>query len=245
MDKKTAVITGASGGIGKATAVMLAQAGYDVVINYYGDWENAEAVKAECEKYGSDSMIIEADVSDYAATENMVNEILKKYPRIDVLVNNAGITKDMLLLRMGEKDFDSVINVNLKGTFNCTKHFSRVMMKQRAGSIINMASVVGINGNAGQANYAASKAGVIGFTKSAAKELASRGVRVNAIAPGYIDTAMTAVLSDSVKQNILSHIPLGTLGKAEDVAKAVLFLASDSSSYITGTVLNVDGGMAM
>ena len=245
MEKKTVLITGAATGIGRETAILMAQAGYDVIINYIGSQEAATAVQKECIALGSDTKIYMADVSDYAAVEAMVAQIVKDYGHIDVLVNNAGITKDNLMLRMSEADFDRVINVNLKGSFNCLKHVSRVMMKQRHGSIINMSSVVGLSGNVGQANYSASKAGVVGLTKTAAKELAGRGIRVNAVAPGYIDTAMTAVLAQDVKDKILSHIPLGSLGTPQDVAQLVAFLASDSSRYITGQVISVDGGMAM
>ena len=245
MEKKTVLITGAASGIGKETAIVMAQAGYDVIINYIGSDEAAAEVQNQCTALGSDTKIYKADVSDFAAVEAMVSQIVTDYGHIDVLVNNAGITKDNLLLRMSEADFDAVISVNLKGSFNCLKHVSRVMMKQRSGSIINMSSVVGLSGNMGQANYSASKAGVVGLTKTAAKELASRGIRVNAVAPGYIDTAMTAVLPQEVKDKILSHIPLGSLGSANDVAQLVAFLASDASRYITGQVISVDGGLAM
>ena len=190
-------------------------------------------------------MIVSADVSSFEDTENMFAEVMKEFGRIDILVNNAGITKDNLMMRMKEADFDAVINVNLKGTWNCMKHVTRIMMKQKYGKIISMASVVGVMGNAGQVNYSASKAGVIGMTMSLARELASRGINVNAVAPGFIQTDMTAVLSDEVKADLAKNIPLGTLGTVEDVANTVAFLASDESKYITGQVIHVDGGMAM
>lgn len=245
MEKKTALISGASRGIGKQIALTLAREGYNVVINYNGSEAKANAVCEEAKQLGSDAMCIQADVSDFMQVEAMVKKVMETYGSIDVLVNNSGITKDALLLRMSEDDFSKVIDVNLKGTFNCIKHVSKIMMKQRRGSIINMASVIGLIGNVGQANYAASKAGVIGLTKSAAKELAPRGIRVNAIAPGFIATEMTEVLDEKVKDNIMANIPLKQLGSVEDVANMAAFLASDKSRYVTGQVMNVDGGMVM
>ena len=244
-DKKIAVVTGASRGIGRAIALELARTGAFVVINYNGSKEKAEEVQAQIAAEGGESIILQCNVTDYKACEDFFAQVIKTYGRVDILVNNAGITKDGLLMRMSEEDFDKVINVNLKGTFNCIRQVSRQMLKQRSGRIINMASVVGICGNAGQANYAASKAGVIGLTKSAAKELASRGVTVNAIAPGFIETDMTDVLSERVKENTAKMIPMGSFGKPEDIAKTAAFLASDGARYITGQILSVDGGMSM
>lgn len=244
-DKKIAVVTGASRGIGRAIALELARTGAFVVINYNGSKEKAEEVQTQIAAEGGESIIWQCNVADYKACEDFFAQVIKAYGRVDILVNNAGITKDGLLMRMSEEDFDKVIHVNLKGTFNCIRQVSRQMLKQRSGRIINMASVVGICGNAGQANYAASKAGVIGLTKSAAKELASRGVTVNAIAPGFIETDMTDVLSESVKENTAKMIPMGSFGKPEDIAKAAAFLASDGARYITGQILSVDGGMSM
>ena len=244
-DKKVAVVTGASRGIGKAIAMELARTGAFVVINYNGSKEKAEEVKAQIEAEGGEAAVYQCNVSDYAACEAFFADVIKEYGRVDILVNNAGITKDGLLMRMSEEDFSKVVDVNLKGTFNCIRHVSRQMLKQRSGRIISLASVVGVNGNAGQANYAASKAGIIGLTKSTAKELASRGITVNAIAPGFIQTDMTDVLSDKVKEATAQLIPMGTFGQPEDIAKAAAFLASDGAKYITGQVLCVDGGMAM
>lgn len=245
MERKTAVVTGASRGIGKAIALALAKDGFNVVINYNGNKEKAEQVKKECEDYGVNAITVKANVADFTESENLIKEAVSTFGSIDVLVNNSGITKDTLLLRMKEEDFDSVIDVNLKGTFNTIKHAARQMMKQRSGSIINMSSVVGISGNAGQINYAASKAGVIGLTKSVARELASRGIRANAVAPGFIETDMTDELNDKAKEEILKTIPLNDTGKSEDVANLVAFLASEKSRYITGQVIHVDGGMLM
>ena len=242
---KTAVVTGASRGIGRAIAEKLAAEGAFVVINYNGSKEAAETVLAGIRAAGGDGCVMQCNVSDFAACEAWMKEILALYGKIDILVNNAGITKDGLLMGMSEEAFDRVIETNLKGTFNCIRHVSRMMLKQRSGQIISLSSVVGLRGNAGQANYAASKAGIIGLTKSAAKELASRGITVNAIAPGFIKTDMTDVLSDKVKENIAASIPMGSMGTTEDVAKAAAFLASDGARYITGQVLRVDGGMAM
>lgn len=245
MERRTAVVTGASRGIGKAIALALAKDGFNVVINYNGNKEKAEQVKKECEDYGVNAITVKANVADFTESENLIKEAVSTFGSIDVLVNNSGITKDTLLLRMKEEDFDSVIDVNLKGTFNTIKHAARQMMKQRSGSIINMSSVVGISGNAGQINYAASKAGVIGLTKSVARELASRGIRANAVAPGFIETDMTDELNDKAKEEILKTIPLNDTGKSEDVANLVAFLASEKSRYITGQVIHVDGGMLM
>jgi len=216
-----------------------------VVINYAGNANAAQEVATEIMENSGKAIVIQADVASAEAVENMVKMIVEQFGRIDILVNNAGITRDNLLMRMKESDWDDVMNTNLKGVYNCTKSISRIMMKQRYGKIVNMTSVVGLTGNAGQANYAAAKAGVIGFTKSVAKEFASRGINVNAIAPGYISTDMTAVLSDEVKKDFAAKIPFGRIGQAEDVAEAVLFLVSDKSSYITGQTINVDGGMVM
>ena len=244
-EKKIAVVTGASRGIGRAVALELAHTGAFVVVNYCGSKEKAEEVLGEIREAGGDGVTYQCDVSDFAACESFVGDVIKTYGRIDILVNNAGITKDGLIMRMSDGDFSDVLQVNLAGTFNCIRHVSRYMIKQKYGRIVNMASVVGISGNAGQANYAASKAGVIGLSKSVAKELASRGVTVNVVAPGYIQTDMTDVLSDKVKDSVKQMIPLGTFGQTEDIAKAVAFLASDDARYITGQVLCVDGGMAM
>lgn len=245
LSNKIAVVTGASRGIGKAIAKKLASLGATVIINYNGSADKAEAVKQEIITDGGQAEVMQCDVSDFSACETFFKAVIDQYGRIDILVNNAGITKDGLLMRMSEEDFAKVVDVNLKGTFNCVRFATRWMMKQRYGRIVNMASVVGVTGNAGQVNYAASKAGVIGLTKSAAKELASRGITVNAIAPGLIETDMTRVLSDKVKEEMANQIPLKRLGQAEDVAEAAAFLVSDAASYITGQVLNVDGGMVM
>ena len=240
-----AVVTGASRGIGKAIAKKLAKLGATVVVNYNGSEAKAQEVAEEITQAGGEAEIVQCNVADYAACEEFIKAVIEKYGKIDILVNNAGITKDGLLMRMSEEDFANVIDINLKGTFNCMRFVSRQMMKQKSGRIVNMSSVVGVCGNAGQVNYAASKAGVIGMTKSAAKELASRGITVNAIAPGFIETDMTSVLSDKVKEEAAKQIPLGHFGKDEDIAEAVAFLVSDGAKYITGQVLHVDGGMAM
>jgi 3-oxoacyl-[acyl-carrier protein] reductase len=245
LDGKVTIVTGASRGIGRSVAIELAKQGAKVVINYAGNNAAAEEVKSQIIAAGGQAIVIKADVGDVEAVDAMVKETIDTFGKIDILVNNAGITRDNLLMRMKEEDWDAVMNINLKGVFVCTKAISRIMMKQRAGKIINMTSVVGLMGNAGQANYAAAKAGVIGFTKSMAKELASRGITVNAIAPGFISTDMTAVLSEQVKKELAEKIPVGRLGSPEDVAAAVAFLASDSANYITGQTLNVDGGMLM
>lgn len=242
---KVAVVTGASRGIGKAIAVKLASQGAAVVINYNGSREKAEAVKAEIEAQGGTAYLYQCDVSDYAACETFIQDVIKEHGSLDILVNNAGITRDGLLMKMSEEDFDRVLNTNLKGTFNTIRFATRQMLKQRGGRIINMSSVVGVSGNAGQANYAASKAGVIGLTKAVAREVASRGITVNAIAPGFIQTDMTDVLSDKVKEAMVGQIPLGRFGQTQDIAEAVAFLASEGAGYITGQVLHVDGGMVM
>ncbi|MBE6085939.1 MAG: 3-oxoacyl-[acyl-carrier-protein] reductase [Selenomonas ruminantium] len=245
LDGKVALVTGASRGIGRAIALKLAAEGAKVAINYAGNTAKAEEVKAEIEKNGGEAILVQADVADSAAVETMVNTVVEKFGQIDILVNNAGITRDGLMMRMKDEDFDAVINTNLKGVFYCTKLVSKLMMKKRSGRIINMASVVGLMGNAGQTNYAAAKAGVIGFSKSAAKELAARGITVNMVAPGFIDTDMTAAMTDKAKEMTLTGIPLNRMGTPEDVANAVAFLVSDNASYITGQVINVDGGMVM
>lgn len=242
---KVAVVTGGSRGIGSAVALKLAAAGADVAINYSGSEDRARLLKEEIEKMGARAIIGKADVSNPEDVKAFFELVMNEFGRIDVLVNNAGITKDALIIKMSEEDWDSVINVNLKGVFNCTKAVTRQMMKQRCGKIINISSIVGISGNAGQGNYCASKAGVIGFTKAMARELASRNINVNAVAPGFIATDMTDVLKDDVKESMLRSIPLGKFGEPEDVANLVLFLASDMSNYITGQVMNVDGGFVM
>ena len=244
-DKKVAVVTGASRGIGRAIALELGRRGIFVVVNYNGSAEKAEAVREEIAAAGGEACVMQCDVSDYGACETFLKQVIKEYKRIDILVNNAGVTRDGLLMQMKEEDFDVVLNTNLKGAFHTIRFAARQMLKQRSGRIINLSSVVGIRGNGGQVNYSASKAGVIGLTKSAAKELASRGITVNAIAPGFIETEMTEVLPEEVKEAPLKEIPLQKFGKPEDVAKAVAFLASDEAAYITGQVLCVDGGMAM
>ncbi len=243
--KKTALITGATRGIGKQIAITLAQAGYDIAINYRKENEDLKNTKQEIEQTGAKCLTLQGDVSNYEDCEKIAKEIIEEYGIIDVLVNNAGITKDTLLMRMKKEDFEDVININLVGTFNMTKNIIPYMMKNRTGRIINISSVVGISGNAGQANYAASKAGIIGFTKSLAKEVGSRNILVNSIAPGFIETAMTDVLKEEIKEEIAKTIPLKRMGKAQDVANLVKFLASEESSYITGQVIHVDGGMLM
>ena len=242
---KVALVTGASRGIGKAIACKLAREGAKVIINYNGSKEKAEAVKSEIEAAGGQAEVYQCDVSDYTACETFIQTVIKEEGSLDILVNNAGITKDGLLMKMSEEDFDKVLDTNLKGAFNTIRFASRQMLRQKGGRIINMSSVVGVSGNAGQANYAASKAGVIGLTKAAARELASRGITVNAIAPGFIETDMTDVLSDKVKEASEAQIPLGHFGKPEDVAAAAAFLASEEARYITVQVLHVDGGMVM
>ena len=242
---KNALVTGAGRGIGKAIALELAAKGAFVIVNYNGSKEAAEQTVAEIKAAGGDAIAYQCSVSDYEACGAMITALIKEYAHIDILVNNAGITRDGLLMKMSEEDFDAVINTNLKGCFNTIRHMSRYFLKQRAGKIINISSVSGILGNAGQANYSASKAGVIGLTKAVARELASRGINVNAVAPGFLETDMTDALSDSVKENLKSQIPLGKIGHPQDIAKAVAFLASPDANYITGQVLSVDGGMAI
>lgn len=242
---KVAVITGASRGIGRAIAVHMAHLGACVILNYNGSEEQAKEAQRKIVEAGGRAYLYRCDVSDYGQCETFVKEVVAQFGRIDILVNNAGITRDGLLMSMSEEAFDQVLSVNLKGTFHMMRFVSRQMIRQRSGRIVNMASVVGVCGNSGQANYAASKAGVIGLTKSAAKELAPRGITVNAIAPGYISTDMTAQLKAEVKEKIAAEIPLGTLGEPMQVAYASAFLASEEAAYITGQVLHVDGGMAM
>jgi 3-oxoacyl-[acyl-carrier protein] reductase len=245
LEGKNALVTGASRGIGRAIALELAKQGSNVAVNYAGNEKKAEAVVQEVEKLGCKAIKIKTDVADEAAVKMMVKEVISEFGSLDILVNNAGITRDNLLMRMKETEFDEVINTNLKGVFLCTKAVTRQMMKQRAGKIINVASIVGISGNPGQANYVAAKAGVIGLTKTTAKELASRNILVNAVAPGFISTDMTEALSQEQQEEMLAMIPLQKLGEPEDVAKVVRFLASDDASYITGQTIHIDGGMVM
>ena len=242
---KVAIVTGGTRGIGRAIALKLADHGANIVINYRNSDKEAEELKSVLEGKGVKVLTVKCDISNFEDSKNLMDKCKEVFGKIDILVNNAGITKDTLIMRMKEEDFDNVIDVNLKGTFNCAKHASAIMLKQRFGKIINMTSVVGIAGNAGQVNYAASKAGVIGLTKSLAKELGSRGITVNAVAPGFINTDMTASLSEKVKEEASKNIPLKRLGDPEDVANLVGFLASDAANYITGQVINVDGGMVM
>lgn len=245
LENKIALVTGASRGIGRAVALRLATEGAKVAINFAGNLAKAEEVKATIESNGGEAILVQGNVADFATVNEIVKKVTDTWGRVDILVNNAGITRDNLLLKMSESDFDEVIATNLKGVFNCTKAVTKLMMKQRGGRIINMSSVVALMGNISQANYAAAKAGIIGFTKSAAKEFASRGVTVNAVAPGFIGTDMTNVLSEKIKEEMVKQIPAGRIGNPEDVANAVAFLASDEAAYITGQVICVDGGMAM
>lgn len=242
---KVALVTGASRGIGRAIAIGLAEAGADVVVNYAGSEAAAAEVVQAIEALGRKSFKVKANVGSVQEVEEMFKLVLEAFGRIDILVNNAGITRDNLIMRMKEEEFDQVIETNLKGVFNCVKAATRPMMKQRSGRIINISSVVGAMGNAGQMNYVAAKAGVIGMTKSAAKELASRGINVNCVAPGFIETDMTDKLAEDLRSQLASQVPLARLGQPEDIAKAVIFLASDDSSYMTGQTLHVDGGMYM
>ena len=243
LENKVALVTGAGRGIGRAIAIALAEEGAEVIVNYNGSEERAKEVKQTIEENGGKASIYKCNVSDFEAYETMIREIVKEHGHLDILVNNAGITKDGLIMKMKEEDFDRVLNVNLKGTFNTIRHSARQMLKQRSGKIINISSVSGILGNVGQANYAASKAGVIGLTKTMARELGSRGITVNAIAPGFVDTEMTEVLSEEIRENACKQIILGRFGKPEDIANAAVFLASDKADYITGQVISVDGGM--
>ena len=242
---KSALVTGASRGIGRAIALKLSSLGAKIAINFAGNLAKAQEVKDAIESSGGEAILVQGNVADFETVQSIVKTVTEKFGTIDILVNNAGITRDNLLIKMSETDFDDVIATNLKGVFNCTKSVARLMMKQRGGRIVNLSSVVGIIGNAGQANYAAAKAGIIGFTKSVAKELAARNITVNAIAPGFIATDMTNVLSDKAKEELLKGIPAGRIGAAEDVANLAAFLVSDEAAYITGQVISVDGGMAM
>ncbi|PAF17382.1 beta-ketoacyl-ACP reductase [Terribacillus saccharophilus] len=242
---KAALVTGASRGIGREIALELASNGVNVAVNYSGSKEKAEAVAEEIRALGQESIVIQANVAEEESVKDMVKQTIEAFGSLDILVNNAGITRDNLLMRMKEEDFDAVIQTNLKGVFLCTKAVTRQMMKQKAGRIINVASIVGVSGNPGQANYVAAKAGVIGLTKTAAKELAARNVLVNAVAPGFITTDMTDEMTDEQKQAMQSMIPLGKPGKPEDVARVVRFLASEDSNYITGQTIHIDGGMVM
>ncbi|WP_121641467.1 3-oxoacyl-[acyl-carrier-protein] reductase [Virgibacillus sp. Bac330] len=242
---KNALVTGASRGIGRAIALELAKRGANVAVNYAGSEAKAEAVVSEIQQLGRQAFKIRANVADESEVKAMIKEVVSRFGSLDILVNNAGITRDNLLMRMKETEFDEVINTNLKGVFICTKAVTRQMMKQRAGKIINVASIVGVSGNPGQANYVAAKAGVIGLTKTTAKELATRNIHVNAVAPGFISTDMTDVLSEEQHKEMLALIPLQKLGEPEDVAKVVRFLASEDADYITGQTIHIDGGMVM
>ena len=242
---KVALVTGAGRGIGRQIALTLAAQNAFVIVNYNGSKDKAEETVSEIKSAGGDAVCYKCNVSDFEECQQMITAIIKEYKHIDILVNNAGITRDGLIMKMSEDDYDAVLDTNLKGAFNTIRHMSRYFLKQKSGRIINISSVSGILGNAGQANYSASKAGVIGLTKAVARELASRGITVNAVAPGFVDTDMTDALSDSAKENLISQIPLGRTGKPQDIANAVLFLASDAAGYITGQVLSVDGGMAI
>lgn len=244
-EKKVALITGGARGIGKKIAERFAKEKYNLVLNYVSENTDTNSIIEEFKQYNIEVLLFRADVSKFDECENLVKAAIEKFGKIDVLVNNAGITKDGLIAMMKEDAFDRVIDINLKGTFNMTRNVVPYMMKKRSGNIVNVSSVVGVVGNAGQSNYSASKAGIIGFTKSLAKELAARNIRVNAVAPGFIDTDMTSVLTDKVKENIYAQIPLKRMGEAKEVANVVYFLADEQSSYITGQVINIDGGMVM
>lgn len=242
---KIALVTGAGRGIGRAIALTLAANGATVIVNYNGSKACADEVVAEIEKNGGSAEAYQCDVSDHAASEAFVKQVLERYKRVDILVNNAGITRDGLIMRMSEEDYDAVLDTNLKGPFNMIRHLSRSFIKNRSGKIINISSVSGVLGNAGQANYSASKAGLIGLTKSVAREFASRGINVNAVAPGFIDTDMTGSMTEDAKKELSGMIPMGKIGRAQDIADLVLFLASDKSDYITGQVICADGGMCI
>lgn len=245
LEGKIALVTGAGRGIGRQIARTFAAYGADVILNYRGSKEAAEETAKEIEEAGRKTLLYPCDVADSEAVKQMIEVGTKEFGRIDILVNNAGITRDNLLMRMSEEEFDLVMDINLKGTFHCIRHIARQMIRQKSGRIINISSVSGVLGNAGQANYCASKAGMIGLTKSAAREFASRNITVNAVAPGFIDTEMTAVLSKEIQEDILNRIPMKQFGRTEDIAQTVAFLASDAARYITGQVISVDGGMAM
>lgn len=245
LDGKVVLVTGGSRGIGRAVAITAAKAGADVAINYAGNVKAAEEVQSIITSLGRKAIIIQADVADEEAAAKMVDQVIDELGGLDILVNNAGITRDSLFVRMKTADWNAVIDTNLSGVFNCTKVAAKYMMKKRAGRIINMTSVSGIIGNAGQANYSAAKAGVIGFTKAVAREMAARGITVNAVAPGFISTDMTAAMPEKIQAEVVKQIPLGKMGSPEDIANAVVFLASDYASYITGQVITVDGGMVM
>lgn len=242
---KTAIITGSGRGIGRAIALKLASLGANIVINDIPSSQDADATSEEIKNMGVESIVVKGDVRNIDDVNELIKATMDKFGKIDIFVNNAGITRDGLMLRMSEEDWDMVMDINLKGAFNCIKTVARPMMKQRSGSIINITSIVGVMGNAGQANYVASKAGLIGLTKTTAKEFASRGIRCNAVAPGFIQSAMTDVLPDDVKQKYFDSIPLGKFGQTEDIANVVAFLASDMSAYVMGQVINVDGGLVM
>lgn len=245
LENKIAIVTGSAKGIGKGIATEFARQGATVVINYCGSKEAALETVEEIKAFGEKAISYQADISDYEMSKKMMDDIIKEYGKIDILVNNAGITRDNLILRMSESEFDDVIRTNLKGTFNCIKHVTKYMLKNKSGKIINISSISGVNGIAGQANYSASKAGIIGLTKSFAKEMSSKGININAIAPGFIETDMTKVLNDKYVEEIVKTIPSKRIGKPEDIAKAALFLASDMSDYITGQTLMVDGGLGL